>query len=155
MTISSDDARFKHIEADGQPLLVARGALLDELLATDALDGRPLGSGRLFQQYADLAKATAGLDVALGSVREANQPWWVYHVVERNGVFVRVMIESARCDCGFRGLAGNPRDFSIYIGTEDPLAAMLSHDTVDRLPCPQCRQPLARPCVFLAPPPSA
>lgn len=153
MPLSSDDPLFTRVEVDGQTLLIPDPSLLDELRHDNTLDGRPLGTGRLFDQFAKLSEVVAGLDVALGAVQEPGKPWWIYHVVKQPFGHQRVHIESIRCRCGFRGLGGNSRDFSLYIGTKDPLAAMMAHEGSPKAPCPACGVALERPCVFVAPAP--
>ncbi|MEM9192024.1 MAG: hypothetical protein AAGF12_22815 [Myxococcota bacterium] len=152
--MQSADLRLEPVDLDGQRLYLPTGAAIEELRREPTLDDRPLGVGRLFEQYAALAAAVPDLRVALGAVLEPNQPWMVYHLVMLIDRFARVRVEGQRCGtCGWSGLTGNAREFNIYIGTPDPLAAAKSHWD-EGIGCPRCGSALPRPPVWTAPTPT-
>ena len=145
----SDDPRFRAVELDGQRLLLPSAALTTELLAAAVLDGRPLGTGRLFAQYAALADTVDGLMVALGAVPEAHQPWWIYHLAQTAEGLLRVRTVGQRCfGCGWKGITGVSRDYAIYLGTADPLRALGAHRDDRTQGCPKCGTPFQQPAVF-------
>ena len=55
------------------------------------LGGRPVGVGRLLAQFASIASQTPGMRVAVGAPREPGQPLILYHVVQYEGGWRRVL----------------------------------------------------------------
>ncbi len=146
----SDDSRFEREVIDEELLIVPSLDDWDALLADGALDGRPIGVGRLPAQYVALARATPGLLVALGADPTPGKPWWVFHVVRRGDSFARVHVERQRCEgCGWSGPTGNPRVMALYLGTPDPLAALAHWSREPSLSCPRCASALARPAIWV------
>ncbi len=146
----SDDSRIRRETVDGQVLLVPSEEAWAELMREPRLDGRPLGVGRLLQQFRSVAGRTDDVVVALGRTAEAHQPWVLYHLVSAGGRLRRVVVESQTCwSCGWIGLTGNPRDLALYEGTAQPLQALQSAATLPVLSCADCNAPLSRPAIWL------
>ncbi len=142
--------RCARARLNGQTLWVLDEALVDELLVSPELAGRPLGVGRLFAQFVTLARQTPGVRVALGSAREADKPFILCHVVEVEGALRRVVLEGQTCfSCGWRGMTGNARDLALYEGCPDPLGHVRAALDEPALPCPGCARALPRACVWL------
>ncbi|MFW6051110.1 MAG: hypothetical protein ACODAU_08045 [Myxococcota bacterium] len=145
------DPRIARAVVDGQELLFPSEEGWGEIARLGALEGRPIGAGRLLEQYRAVALATPGLRVALGEPPGQDKPWWIYHVVEVRGTLRRVRLERQTCHgCGWAGRTGNPLDYAIYIGTADPLAALRAHWHDERRPCPGCGAALKHPAVWIA-----
>lgn len=135
---------------DDQELLLPSEEAWGEIQRIGTLDGRPIGVGRLLEQYRAMAGSTPGLRVALGEPPGENKPWWIYHVVEVGGSLRRVRLDRQTCrGCGWSGRTGNPHDFNIYIGTADPMVALRSHWHEPSLPCPSCDATLPEPAIWI------
>jgi hypothetical protein len=147
----ANDPRIARTVVDGQELLLPSDEVWQEILATDDLDGRRVGVGRLPAQFRELARTVDGLAVALGADPTEGKPWWVYHVVEIDGAWHRVQVERQKHACGWEGITGNHRVMAIYLGTDDPLARMQAHWDARQAPCPRCGEPLSKPAIWTTP----
>ncbi len=146
----SDDPRIDRHEVDGQTLFLPSADALAEVLAAGELDGRPVGVGRLPDEYRKVTDSVAGLVIALGADRTPDKPWWVYHLVHRTGRYYRVQVEGQKHGCGWAGVTGNHRVMAVYLGTDDPLARMRANWDAPTQPCPGCGEALDRPALFVA-----
>ena len=149
-TVTTEDSGFEHIVLNGQRLYVPSEPLVDRLLITPSVAGRPLGVGRLFSQFVSLARQTPGVRVALGDAREPNKPFILCHVIEVEGVLRRVVLEGQTCfRCGWRGMTANARDLALYEGCPDPLQFVRAALKEPSLRCPGCDHDLTRACIWL------
>ncbi len=151
MSLRSTDPRISRAIVDGQELLLPDEEAWREILEAGELDGRPVGVGRLPEQFRDLAARVPGLSVALGADPTEGKPWWVYHVALIDRGYARVQVERQKHSCGWEGLTGNHRVMAIYLGTDDPLSRMRAHWDLPQVACPKCGDPLSKPAIWTAP----
>ena len=123
----SDDPRIERHEIDGQEVFLPSDEAWQAILEAGTLDERPVGVGRLPEQFRKLAGTVPGLAVALGADPTPDKPWWVYHVVRVGDAWCRVQVERQKHACGWDGITGNHRVMAIYLGTDDALTRMQRH----------------------------
>ncbi|MCA9531304.1 MAG: hypothetical protein KC543_14340 [Myxococcales bacterium] len=148
----SDDPRLSPIELDGQRLLLPSGPGWETLRRDGRLDGLPLGAGRRLETYLAIADRSPELRVALGRPAgegEARQPWILCHLAPCAAGWRRVRVRSQTCfGCGWVGVTGTARDYAIYEGSPDPLAALAAGEALPTLPCPDCGAALPEPPIW-------
>jgi hypothetical protein len=142
------DPRLTRVVVDGATLLVPNEEAWEELERTGELDGRRIASGNILENHRALARRVTGLVVALGEEREPNKPYIVLHLAELAGKPTRMVVESSSCTrCDASALIGVTRHYDLYMGTENPLAAVRAHEHDPLVPCEACGAPYVRPAV--------
>lgn len=144
----ANDPRLTRIVVDGATLIVPDESAWETLEREGSLDGRPIASGSILASYLAVARRLNGVTTALGEEREPGKPYIVLHLAELAGSLARMVVESAAClRCDASVLVGVTRHYDLYMGTEDPLAAVRAHAADPVIACVACGGPYARPAV--------
>ncbi len=144
------DPRITQVIVDGAKLLLPNEAAFSALEGGELLDGRRIATGAILEHHRALSRRIVGLEVALGEERVPGKPFVVVHLVTLRGLRTRVVVESSNClACGTSMLVGVTRNYDIYMGTHDPLAAVRVHADDPVVPCTACGGALDRPAVVV------
>lgn len=140
---------MKTIDVDGAELYLLSYEEAEKALHDEKFGGVELARPDILKAHLSITKGTPEFEIALGRPSGHTESWVIVHVLKYGEKYVRVRAEGLTCfSCGQVMIIGNPMDYQIYEGANDPMGSLAKAKDLPLVPCPACHKDLPRPAII-------